>query len=106
MNKENIAFDQDLMKNKECVLKRRTDSKWLEIPKLIFIIIMFPFFLVYAIFLNKFSRMVLSRIIVLVYFASLFLLAVTLFERVTDPNSKSNKYDKISVEFYDKIKKF
>ena len=63
-------------------------------------------FLVYAIFLNKFSRMVLSRIIVLVYFASLFLLAVTLFERVTDPNSKSNKYDKISVEFYDKIKKF
>lgn len=107
MEEKNIIPDHDLMGSKEFVLKRKINSRWLDIPKLLFIIIMFPFFMIHTIFLNKFSKVVLSRIIILIYLVLFFLFAVLIFKYFTNLGDGNNdKYERIPIEFYDKIKKF
>ncbi len=107
MEEKNIVPDHDLMENKEFVLKRKINSRWLDIPKLLFIIIMFPFFVIHTVFLNKFSKLVLSRIVILIYLILFFLFGVFIFKYLTNSYYKnSDKYERIPIEFYDKIKKF
>lgn len=107
MEEKDIVLDHDLMEKKEFVLKHKINSRWLDIPKLLLIIIMFPFFVIHTIFLNKFSKILLSKIIILIYLILFFLFSILTFKYFTTSSSKNDsKYERIPIEFYDKIKKF
>lgn len=107
MEEKDIVFDHDLMEEKEFILKRQINSRWLDVPKLLFIIIMFPFFVIYTIFLNKFSKIVLSKVVILVYLLIFFLFSIIIFKYFINLDNKNkDEYKRIPIEFYDKIKKF
>lgn len=107
MEEKDIVFDHDLMEEKEFILKRQINSRWLDVPKLLFIVIMFPFFVIYTIFLNKFSKIVLSKVAILIYLVLFFLFGIMIFKCIASSDDRnSNEYKRIPIEFYDKIKKF
>ena len=97
----------DFMDRGEFVLKKnKRDYKFFDIFKLLFILFMFPYFILYRVFCNKISKMIFSKLFVILYIICVILLSVFIFNRITKSNVNGNEFEKIPVEFQDKIKDF
>lgn len=96
----------DFMEKKEFILKRKVNSRFLDIFKLIFIIFMFPYFILHRIFCNKISKMIFSKLFIILYVVCVILIGINLFNKTMTSKKNIDEYEKIIINFEDKIKSF
>ena len=107
MKQDIVINSNDFMENKEFVLKRVIkNNKFFDFLKLLFIIIMFPFFVLYMAFTNKILKNILSKFFIILYISSIIILILVICDRFSLKNRNESEFNRIPIEFYDKIKKF